>query len=98
MTITKPTTGADRLLSKPDVLALTKKTYPTIWTWMRAGTFPRSRIVGGSSMWLSSEVEAWLAGLKVRPLKGDPPLDKVPARRKRRVAPRNILRRKSPAL
>jgi predicted DNA-binding transcriptional regulator AlpA len=36
-----------------------------------AGKFPRSRIVGGKSMWLSSEVEAWLAGLPVRPLKGD---------------------------
>jgi hypothetical protein len=40
---------------------------------MRAGTFPRSRVVGGKSMWLSSEIEAWLAALPVRQLKGDEP-------------------------
>ena len=34
--------------------------------------FPRSRIVGGQSMWVSSEVSAWLEGLPIRPLKGDP--------------------------
>jgi predicted DNA-binding transcriptional regulator AlpA len=38
---------------------------------MRAGTFPRARIVGGRSMWRSDEVEAWLAGLPVRRLRGD---------------------------
>jgi predicted DNA-binding transcriptional regulator AlpA len=43
---------------------------------MRAGTFPRARVVGGRSMWLSTEVDAWLAALPVRPLKGDNrPLD-----------------------
>ena len=45
--------------------------FPTIWAWMRAGTFPRSRIVGGKSMWLSTEIEAWLAALPLRHLKGD---------------------------
>jgi predicted DNA-binding transcriptional regulator AlpA len=60
-----------RLISKGEVLAITGVTFPTIWSWMRAGTFPRSRIVGGKSMWLSTEVEHWLAGLPVRPLKGD---------------------------
>jgi hypothetical protein len=38
---------------------------------MRRGAFPRSRIVGGRSMWLASEVSDWVAGLKKRPLKGD---------------------------
>ena len=60
-----------RLLSKPEVLAIANVTYPTLWAWMRAGGFPRSRVVGGRSMWLSTEVEAWLAELPVRPLKGD---------------------------
>ncbi len=61
-----------RLLSKGEVCAIANVTFPTIWTWMRAGTFPRSRIVGGKSMWLSSEIDAWIADLPVRPLKGDP--------------------------
>ncbi len=63
--------GPPRLLSKSDILAITNVTFPTIWAWMRAGKFPRSRIAGGKSMWLSTEVDAWLAALPVRPLKGD---------------------------
>src|SRR5262249_45662854 len=59
------------LLDKKDILSITHVTFPTIWTWMRAGTFPRSRVVGGKSMWLSSEVERWLSDLPVRVLKGD---------------------------
>jgi prophage regulatory protein len=61
----------ERLLSKYEVMTITGMSYPTLWAWMRAGKFPRSRIVGGKSMWLSSEIEAWLAGLPRRPLKGD---------------------------
>ena len=59
------------LLDKGEVLAIANVSFPTIWAWMRAGTFPRSRIVGGKSMWLSNEVDAWIAALPVRPLKGD---------------------------
>ena len=61
----------DRLLSKVEVLAIANCTYPSLWAWMRNGAFPRSRVVGGRSMWRSDEIEAWLAGLPVRPLKGD---------------------------
>jgi predicted DNA-binding transcriptional regulator AlpA len=69
-----PTPAADqspRLLTKPEVCALANATFPSIWAWMRAGTFPRARVVGGRSMWLSTEVEQWLASLPVRKLKGD---------------------------
>ena len=59
------------LLDKKDILEITNVTFPTIWAWMRAGTFPRSRVVGGKSMWLSSEIDAWLADLPLRALKGD---------------------------
>ena len=60
-----------RLLDKNDVLDITNVTFPTIWNWMRAGTFPRARKVGGKSMWLSDEIDAWLANLPLRVLKGD---------------------------
>jgi predicted DNA-binding transcriptional regulator AlpA len=62
-----------RLLGKAEILQITGVTFPTIWAWMRGegGTFPRSRIVGGKSMWRSDEIDQWLAGLPVRPLKGD---------------------------
>jgi predicted DNA-binding transcriptional regulator AlpA len=62
---------AVRLLSKQEVLGITGVSFPTVWAWMRAGKFPRSRIVGGKSMWHLSEIEVWLARLPVRPLKGD---------------------------
>jgi predicted DNA-binding transcriptional regulator AlpA len=62
---------AVRLLDKHEILAITGASFPTVWTWMCAGTFPRARIVGGKSKWRSDEVEAWIADLPVRALKGD---------------------------
>jgi predicted DNA-binding transcriptional regulator AlpA len=64
-----------RLLSKHEVCAVAGVSYPTIWAWMRVGKFPRSRVVGGKSMWLSAEISMWLQGLPVRRLKGDAPLE-----------------------
>jgi predicted DNA-binding transcriptional regulator AlpA len=66
-----------RLLSKAEILAITGVTFPTVWAWMRAGTFPRSRVVGGKSMWLSSEIEQWLMELPLRALKGDAEVEEV---------------------
>jgi len=59
------------LLSRHEIVALSGFTYPWIWQMMMRGQFPRSRIVGGKSMWLASEIDAWLAALPIRPLKGD---------------------------
>lgn len=60
-----------RLMEKAEVLAITGVSYPSLWDWMRKGTFPRSRRVGGKSKWLSTEVEAWILALPIRRLKGD---------------------------
>jgi predicted DNA-binding transcriptional regulator AlpA len=60
-----------RLFSKPKVLKIVGCSYPTLWAWMRNGAFPRSRVVGGRSMWRSDEIDAWLAGLPIRRSKGD---------------------------
>ena len=60
-----------RLLDKDEVCAIAGASFPTIWAWMRTGTFPRSRVVGGKSKWLSTEIETWVQGLPVRRLKGD---------------------------
>jgi len=62
-----------RLLSKAEVCAVANRSFPTIWKMMRAGMFPRARVSGAKSFWLSTEVENWIAGLPVRPLKGDQP-------------------------
>ena len=73
--LAKGVTGqqALRLLSKAEVCQTVGVSFPTIWVWMRAGSFPRSRIVGGKSMWRSDEIAQWLDDLQVRPLKGDAP-------------------------
>jgi predicted DNA-binding transcriptional regulator AlpA len=60
-----------RLISKPEVLDRVGVTFPTIWKWMREGKFPRSRELGGKAAWIEAEVEAWIANLPVRRLKGD---------------------------
>lgn len=60
-----------RLYGRREIVALTGRTYPSLWAMACRGEFPRGRIVGGKSMWLASEIEAWLAALPVRPLKGD---------------------------
>jgi predicted DNA-binding transcriptional regulator AlpA len=62
-----------RLLDKGEVTAIANVTFTTIWSWMRDGKFPRGRIVCGKTQWLSTDIDAWLAALPVRPLKGDPP-------------------------
>ena len=66
-----------RLLDKGEVTAIANVTFPTIWSWMQRGKFPRGRIVGGKTQWLSSDVEAWLAGLPPCRLKGDAPDQKI---------------------
>jgi predicted DNA-binding transcriptional regulator AlpA len=67
-----PTRPAVQLLDKHEVLAIAGTSYVTLWSWMRAGKFPRGRIVGGKTKWRSDEIQCWLDGLPVRKLKGDP--------------------------
>jgi predicted DNA-binding transcriptional regulator AlpA len=65
------TPPAVRLMDKHEITAITGVCYVSLWSWMRAGKFPRSRIVGGKSMLRSDEVKAWLDALPLRKLKGD---------------------------
>jgi prophage regulatory protein len=60
-----------RLISREEVVARVGLTYPTIWKWMRAGKFPRSRQNGGRSSWVESEVDLYIVTRPVKPLKGD---------------------------
>jgi predicted DNA-binding transcriptional regulator AlpA len=60
-----------RLLDKTTVTDVTGKSYPWIWTEMRAGRFPRSVVIGGSSKWFEDEIAAYIESLPRRRLKGD---------------------------
>ena len=67
------TAVVERLLSKPEVLERVNRTFPTIWKWMREGTFPRARQIPNSQepVWLESEVNEWIRALPVKSYKGD---------------------------
>jgi predicted DNA-binding transcriptional regulator AlpA len=67
-----------RLISKPELLKIVGVSFVTIWSWMRQGTFPRSRVVHGKSMWLSTDVDAWVAALPRTKLKGDEDKEEAP--------------------
>jgi predicted DNA-binding transcriptional regulator AlpA len=53
-------------LSKRDVLRLIPISGPTLWQWTRTGNFPAPRIIGSKTVWLASEVYAWM---QTRPLR-----------------------------
>jgi predicted DNA-binding transcriptional regulator AlpA len=60
-----------QLYGRHEVVALLGLSFPTVWAMMRRNEFPRGRVVGGKTKWLSTEVDAWLNGLEKRRLKGD---------------------------
>jgi len=76
-----------RLMSKPEICALVGASYPAIWQWMRDGKFPRPRVLFGRSMWVSTEIEQWLAKLPVRRLK---PPDQANNKARGRKGPANV--------
>jgi predicted DNA-binding transcriptional regulator AlpA len=60
-----------RLISKPEMLDRIGLSYPTVWKLMQEGKFPRSVVIGAKTAWVESEIEAWIAALPRRRLKGD---------------------------
>lgn len=55
----KPVTAAERLIGIGEIRELTGRTTPTIYGWIKAGTFPKPRFAG---RWSASEVDAALRG------------------------------------
>lgn len=60
-----------RLVSKAELLKRVPYSFPTLWHWMAAGNFPRSRIIGQKTVWIEFEIEEWIANLPVGPIKED---------------------------
>jgi predicted DNA-binding transcriptional regulator AlpA len=58
-----------RLITKAEVIERTSLTFVSIWRQMIAGTFPPARKVGGKSLWIEAEIEAWIKALPVREYK-----------------------------
>jgi prophage regulatory protein len=61
-----------RLLTKAEVIERTNVSFPCLWLWMKAGTFPRGRSVAGKTMWLEHEVTQWILAQPLCQVKGAP--------------------------
>jgi predicted DNA-binding transcriptional regulator AlpA len=61
----------DRLIFRSELIDIVGVSYVTVWSWMRAGTFPRGRDIGGRTAWIESEIADWIASRPIRRLKGD---------------------------
>lgn len=63
-------TKSEKILSRSDVVERVGVSYPTIWTWSKAGQFPAARSLGtghgGRVGWLQSEIDAWMKALPIR--------------------------------
>ena len=66
-----PPSDENRLLSKHEVTRLVGRSYQHIWSLMRRGKFPRSRLLGSRPVWVKAEIDAWIASLPIVHLKGD---------------------------
>lgn len=64
-----PLPAGERLLRLPTVLALTGRGRTSTLDDVKAGTFPKPIKCGAASMWLHSEVQAWIAA-RVRASRG----------------------------
>jgi len=54
----------DRILRKPEVLAIVNVSPATLWRMEKAGRFPKRISLGPNSTgWLNSEVEEWFENL-----------------------------------
>jgi predicted DNA-binding transcriptional regulator AlpA len=75
------TASTERLIGRREVLNRVPLSYPTIWSMMRAGTFPRSKQIGARIFWIEREVDAWIASLPDQTYKAADP-EPVPIPRK----------------
>ncbi|MCW5686553.1 MAG: AlpA family phage regulatory protein [Pseudolabrys sp.] len=59
----------DRLLSRKEICAFLGVSYTTVWSWMRAGKFPRSIDLNGIPKWRESDVRRAVDACPERRLK-----------------------------
>ena len=64
-----------RLLLKAEVLDRVRVSYPTLWDWMKQGTFPRGIFVGAKVCWFEDEVDAFLNARRRQVFKSDEQTD-----------------------
>lgn len=63
---------AERLVKRKELELLLSVSYPTIWSWIRAGKFPAAIDVCGNPRWRLRDVTAWLDAQPKRKVKSPP--------------------------
>jgi predicted DNA-binding transcriptional regulator AlpA len=64
-----------RLIDRHEVLRRVPATWDIVYRLMKANAFPAARVIGGKSVWLENEIEAWVVS---RPMRGKPPRGRLP--------------------
>jgi predicted DNA-binding transcriptional regulator AlpA len=49
------------VIDRHELMCKVARSYAKIWQLMRDGKFPRGRAVGQRTLWLESEIDAWIA-------------------------------------
>jgi predicted DNA-binding transcriptional regulator AlpA len=63
---------AAALLDRHQIVALTGVSYPSLWKMACRGAFPKGRTLSYKTVWLKSEIDAWIAALPVSPIREQP--------------------------
>jgi prophage regulatory protein len=62
----KPGVAGERFLTKKALCQKVGVTFPCIWRMIREGNFPKGRAVGSRTLWISSEIDAWILARPAR--------------------------------
>ncbi|GAB9246844.1 helix-turn-helix transcriptional regulator [Bradyrhizobium diazoefficiens] len=65
-TISKPGGVGEHFLSKKALCEKVGLTFPFIWQMIREGKFPQGRAVGSRTLWVASEIDAWILARPAR--------------------------------
>jgi predicted DNA-binding transcriptional regulator AlpA len=56
-------------LTKREVLRRIPVSGPTLWNWSRTGQFPAPRVIGHRTVWLETDILAWMRERPIRQYK-----------------------------
>jgi predicted DNA-binding transcriptional regulator AlpA len=65
-TISKPGVVGEYFLTKKALCDKVGLTFPFIWQMIREGKFPEGRAVGSRTLWVASEIDAWILARPAR--------------------------------
>ncbi|MGY4503741.1 putative DNA-binding transcriptional regulator AlpA [Bradyrhizobium sp. GM24.11] len=64
--VSKPGAVGEYFLTKKALCEKVGLTFPFVWQMIREGKFPEGRAVGSRTLWISSEIDAWILARPAR--------------------------------